>query len=62
MLNIGTSYGGLRSAILHDFSTSTAEVELQVLGLIGKYLTGPLGKYNFVWEMKYFNKPQGISV
>ena len=41
LLNSGTSCGGLRSTILHDFKTATAKVELQVLGLLGKHLTGP---------------------
>ena len=37
----GTACGGLRAAILHDFDTDTAELEMQVLGLLGKLLTGP---------------------
>lgn len=37
----GTSCGGLRSCILADFSTEMAHVEMQVVGLLGKLLTGP---------------------
>ncbi|XP_041459631.1 uncharacterized protein LOC121411152 [Lytechinus variegatus] len=32
LLSSGTSCGGLRSAVLHEFKTATAKVELQVLG------------------------------
>lgn len=40
-LRMGTSCGGLRTSILEDFNSDTAKTELQVLGLIGKLLTGP---------------------
>ena len=40
-LKSGTACGGLRAAILHDFETDTAKLEMQVLGLFGKLLTGP---------------------
>ena len=38
-LKSGTSLGGLRYSVLKDFSNEIAKGELQVLGLIGKYLT-----------------------
>ena len=41
VLKKGTSCGGLRASILTDFVSTTAQVEMQVLGLIGKFLTGP---------------------
>ncbi len=54
-LKSGTACGGLRAAILHDFDTDTAELEMQVLGLFGKLLTGP-------WmEMFYTSAESDIS-
>ena len=41
LFETGTSCGGLRSSILANFVTDTVQVEMQVLGLIGKILTGP---------------------
>ena len=40
-LSSGLTLGGLRSALLQDFGNQTAIVEMQVLGLFGKLLTGP---------------------
>ncbi|KAK2152685.1 hypothetical protein LSH36_321g01022 [Paralvinella palmiformis] len=37
----GTSSGGLRSAILKDFLSTTCRIEMQVLGLFGKLLSSP---------------------
>ena len=37
-LEKGTSCGGLRASILADFESTTAQVEIQVFGLIGKLL------------------------
>ena len=34
--------GGLQASILHNFKSPVTQVELQVLGLIGKLLSGPL--------------------
>lgn len=39
--------GGLQTAILHDFKSPVAQVEIQVLGLIGKLLSGP-------WMAKFY--------
>ena len=46
-LRSGTSLGGLRYSVLKDFSNDIAKGELQVLGLVGKYLTGP-------WMTKFY--------
>jgi hypothetical protein len=35
------SCGGLQASILHDFLSPVAKVEIQILGLIGKILSGP---------------------
>ena len=43
--------GGLVASLLKDFSTKTAVAELQVLGLIGKLLTGP-------WMQKFYTGVQ----
>ena len=40
-LSSGLTLGGLRAALLQDFGNETAIVEMQVLGLFGKLLTGP---------------------
>lgn len=39
--------GGLQTAILHDYRSTTAQVELHVLGLLGKLLSGP-------WMVKFY--------
>ncbi|ROI73357.1 hypothetical protein DPX16_23885 [Anabarilius grahami] len=43
----GTSCGGLRASILEDFNSTAGQVEMQVLGLLGKFLTGP-------WMTKFY--------
>ena len=43
----GTSCGGLRKAIYKDFCLGVVQREMIVLGLIGKYLTGP-------WMRKFY--------
>ena len=40
-LETGTSQGSLQGSIENDLSSTTAHAEFQVLGLIGKLLTGP---------------------
>ncbi|KAK2158703.1 hypothetical protein LSH36_165g04045, partial [Paralvinella palmiformis] len=40
-LHTCTSCGGLRSDILKDFLSTTCRIEMQVLGLLGKLLSGP---------------------
>ena len=56
------SCGGLESSIRTDFQTQTAVLEMQVLGLLGKILTGP-------WMQKFYTNAdsetdhiQGISL
>ncbi len=43
----GTSCGSLRASILEDFNSTAGQVEMQVLGLLGKLLTGP-------WMTKFY--------
>ena len=47
LLKDGTTLGGLRSSLQKDFSNKITIVELQVLGIIGKHLTGP-------WMTKFY--------
>ena len=47
LFKTGTSIGGLRSSIMIDFADETSLLELQVLGLLGKKLTGP-------WMTKFY--------
>lgn len=46
-LEKGTSCGGLRASLLSDFRSTTGHVQMQVLGLLGKLLTGP-------WMKKFY--------
>ena len=62
LLNSGTSCGGLRSAILQDFTSVTAKVQLQILGLLGKYLTGPWMKKFYTSSRNEINHMDGIEV
>ena len=47
LLRSGTELGGLRGALLADFSNRVTIMEFQVLGLVGKLLTGP-------WMKKFY--------
>eukprot|EP00112_Aurelia_sp_Birch-Aquarium-sp1_P020961 Seg5518.2 transcript_id=Seg5518.2/GoldUCD/mRNA.D3Y31 product="hypothetical protein" protein_id=Seg5518.2/GoldUCD/D3Y31 len=51
----GTSCGGLRKAIYEDFSSGVAQREMLILGLIGKYLTGP-------WMKKFYVAPENQTI
>lgn len=62
LLKTGTSIGGFRSSLLHDFSSDEARVELQVLGLIGKHLTGVWMKKFYTSAEKEINHVDGIGV
>ena len=44
----GTKLGGLRPSLAKDFSDEITIVELQVLGILAKHLTGP-------WMKKFYN-------
>lgn len=61
-LSNGTTQGGLRKAIRLDFATTTAHVELQVLGLLGKILTGPWMKKFYVSAKEQIDHVEGIQV
>ena len=61
-LEKGTSCGGLRASIFADFVFTTAEVEMQVLGLIGKLLTGPLMKAFYTSATNQIDHVDGILV
>ena len=62
MLRTATSCGGLTSAILKDLTQATAKVELQILGLLGKYLTGPWMKRFYTSASDQINHVDGITV
>ena len=47
LLENGSACGGPRKALYASFDTTIAHVELQVLGLIGKLLTGP-------WKKRFY--------
>lgn len=61
-LEQGIACGGLRSGLFHDFSSDIAHVQMQVMGLLGKLLTGP-------WMRKFYRSAEdqidhveGISI
>ena len=62
-LSEGTvSCRGLQSALLHDFSSSVTKVELHVLGLLGKLLTGPWMKKFYTSSQSEVNHIDGIHM
>ena len=54
--------GGLQAALLSDFSNNNAKMEMQVLGLIGKLLSGPWMKMFYISADKQINHIEGIAV
>ena len=61
-LEKGTSCGGLRASIIADFVSTTAQVEIQVLGLIGKLLTGSWMKAFYTSANNQIDHVDGILV
>ena len=47
LVSSGPNLGGLRASLVEDFNKVITRVELQVLGLLGKHLTGP-------WMVKFY--------
>ena len=41
ILKQGTKVGGLRVSIMKDFTSTTGIVEMQIIRLLGKFLSGP---------------------
>ena len=58
----GTPCGGLRSAILKDFTSEEAKMELEVLRLLGKMLTGPWMRKCYTSAEKEIHHVEGIEV
>ena len=58
----GTPCGGLRSAILKDFTSEEAKMELEVLRLLGKMLTGPWMRKFYTSAEKEIHHVEGIEV
>ena len=57
-----TACGGLRMALLQDFDTKTARLELQVLGLFGKLLSGPWMRKFYTSGESDISHIQGIGI
>ena len=57
-----TACGGLRMALLQDFDTETARLELQVLGLFGKLLSGPWMRKFYTSGESDISHIQGIGI
>ena len=62
LLSSGTSCGGLRRAIMKDFTQATTKVELQILGLLGKHLTGPWMRHFYTSAADQINHVDGIAI
>ena len=62
LLSEGTPCGGLRKCLHEDFQTTHGHVELQVLGLIGKLLTGPWMSTFYTSAEDQISHVQGIAV
>ncbi len=62
LLKSGTSCGGLRACILEDLKKDTAQMELLVLGLLGKHLTGPWMQMFYTSADNKINHVQAIEV
>ena len=62
LLKSGTSCGGLRACILEDLKKDTAQMELLVLGLLGKHLTGPWMQMFYTSADNEINHVQAIEV
>ena len=56
------SCGGLQASILHDFLYPVAKVEIQILGLIGKILSGPWMRRFYTSTTTQISHVDGISV
>ena len=56
------SCGGLQSSLRADFQNSTAMLEMQVLGLLGKTLTGPWMKKFYTSAESQIDHVEGISI
>ena len=62
LLRSGTSLGGLRSGIYQDFTNEVGKHELQVLGILGRHLTGPWMRKFYTSAEKEINHIDGIRV
>lgn len=62
LLEKGTSCGGLRASLLSDFRSTTGHVQMQVLGLLGKLLTGPWMKKFYRAAVNQIDHVEAISV
>lgn len=56
------SCGGLQASILHDFLSPVAKVEIQILSLIGKILSGPWMRRFYTSTTTQISHVDGISV
>lgn len=61
-LRSGTSLGGLRALLLADYTSTPGKVELHVLGLIGKHLSGPWMKTFYTSASDETGHVEGISI
>ena len=56
------SCGGLKAAILNDSNTSVTKIEMRVLGIIGKMLTGPWMTRLYTCASEQISHTEGTSI
>jgi len=61
-LEQGPTCGGLRASVLADFVSVLGHIEMQVLGLLGKLLTGPWMKKFYATAVDQIDHVEGIQV
>lgn len=61
-LEQGTGCGGLRASVLADFVSIQGHVEMQVLGLLGKLITGPWMKKFYTAAKDQVDHVEGILI
>ena len=62
LTNGTVSCGGLQSSLRQDFAHQTAQLEMQVLGLLGKLLSGPWMKKFYTSAADQLHHIDGIEV
>jgi len=61
-LEQGPTCGGFRASVLADFVSVLGHIEMQVLGLLGKLLTGPWMKKFYATAVDQIDHVEGIQV
>ena len=60
-LKQGTKVGGLGVSIMKDFTSTTGIVEMQILGLLGMFLSGPWMQHFYTSALSQIDHVEGIK-